>query len=1002
MAAGIGVDSPPVRTPASCTSCHGEGFGGKLPPGAGAGLFSKSDRGVGVLLKGELSNVTGNFGLLSDFHYFAPALHWPSEGSDVQQYGFGIQFIVAVRGNVIKSVSDPRSELEEFDWEALDGSKGDLFSDMRTESNTASDGTPYLAHSDIRSTWPLDDEGVPFWPGPFRKDIDPGSPNYGGEVEGEFTSDSDILGVYDDAESDQSPRGIEVRQMNYSYSRPYAEDFFFMDFTITNKSNERPGLSPTTYDSVYVAFMVDTKEDFNNDDLIGVADMWREDSHTLGDFFYEWDSDATPQNTAGGEMPDWVGPVGYMGIGAVVTPRDMGVTDFHFFDDSYSPVTDAQFWPLITSNPHDPDIDSSLYFHGPNVHFDDDSLHGEFLDPDPTDPYRGADITYLFATGPLTLAPGDSVKYSIAVVAGADSADLWRNAGTAFLMAKELAFQGSSPPPAPYLSAVPGDHQVTLFWDGERSEAARDPMTGAADFEGYKLYRSTDRGLTWGDPVTDFRGDVVGWVPIMQVDLADSIIGPDPLGEGYLGDDTGLSHSYTDTDLMNGFEYWYCVTAYDRGDTARGDPSFENGIGRSPSEQNTEAVVPRYSPSDVLPGSASGDTLAPVEGSADGILLLTVMDPFALTGDEYEITFNDSGDVVTIEGDTVTATETTMNLRNITRNTGQFTNQATGEEFSFINLPMRGDNLPVIDGFRIFAQELEEPGVSSLGWTRVTGTQSTFDWWTEKRTDHPWEFEEIVLTTDDWKIAITDPDETVSLPITDGPAFGGTIAGYVDVPLRVYRVTDPGNPVDVTEFAQIIDLRVYFPGSDLLGPLGWDLTPGGAGYNPLEFWGDVWPDLLRIRDNNLDFENEVWLRTQNGPSSAVAPSPGDEYTIRTKKMFDRGDRYVFSTTAPGSREVSFTLDEVKVVPNPYIVSAIWEESRLDRRLAFTHLPSRCTIDIYTLAGDHVVRLDHENTSGQAFWDLKNSDGQNIAYGLYVFVVKAEGGRKKIGKFLVIK
>ena len=197
--------------PASCVRCHGEVFGAKPPPGGSSGLFSKSDRGVGVMTKGELSNVTGNFGLLSDFHYFAPALHWPSEASDVQQYGFGIQFIVAVKGNVIKSVSDPRSELEEFDWEAKDGSKGDLFSNVRTESNTASDGTPYLAHSDLRSTWPLDDEAKPFWPGPFRTDIDPASPTYGDEVEGEFTSDSDILGVYDDAESDQGPIGIEVR-----------------------------------------------------------------------------------------------------------------------------------------------------------------------------------------------------------------------------------------------------------------------------------------------------------------------------------------------------------------------------------------------------------------------------------------------------------------------------------------------------------------------------------------------------------------------------------------------------------------------------------------------------------------------------------------------------------------------------------------------------------------------------------------------------------------------
>ncbi|MFQ6104574.1 MAG: hypothetical protein ACE5OP_09820 [Candidatus Glassbacteria bacterium] len=991
-----------IYTPesASCESCHGESI--SLPGFAGGRyeLFSKADRGVGVIIKGELSNVTGNFGLLSDFHYFAPALHWPSNGDDTQQYGFGVEFIVATRGNVIKSVSDPRSELEEFDWEARDGSKGTLFSDKREESNTASDGTPYLAHSDLRSTWPLDAFGDPYWPGPFRIDIDPGSPTYGQPVTGEFTSDRDIIGIFDDQESDQGPIGIEVRHMTYSYARPYAEDFFFYDFWVRNNSSENPDVEASTYDSVYVAIMADTKEDFNNDDLIGVADMWEEDSHTLGDFFYEWDSDGLPQNTAGGDMTEWVGPVGYMGIGAIHTPNDMGVTDFHFFDDNYSPVTDAEFWPIISSNPGDPSIDSSLYFHGSDVRFDSDSLHGDFLDPDPTDPFRGADITYIFSTGPFSLAPGDSVRYSIVIVAGADSADLWENAKTAYTMAKELAYQGSSAPPAPHLSVVAADNQATLFWDGQRSETATDPRTGVVDFEGYKVYRSTDRGRSWGDPVTDHRGDVVGYVPIAQFDLIDSIMGADPLGYGYLGDETGLKHSFVDTDLYNGFEYWYCVTAYDRGDTASGEPSYENGIGNSTSEQHTVSVIPEFAPADITPGTVSGDTLSPVQGTSEATILVNTIDPFALTGHDYEITFNDSGDVVSIGEDTTIAQETTINVYDLTEGTYQFTNEATGEEFIFKNFPINGDNLPVVDGFRIYAENLEDFGIKSMGWTNVLGDESTFDWWTKNRTGNVSEFPEIVATTDDWKIVITEPGDEISVPITDGPAFSGTIAEYNDVPLRVYKVTDPDNPVDVSQYLQVIDLRVVFPESELLGPLGYDLIPGGKGYNPVA--GDMWPDILRIRDNNGDWENEVWLRTQNGPSDAIPPSPGDEYTIETLKPFKRGVRYTFSTQAATGGNQDFTLDEVKVVPNPYIVSAIWEEDRFNKRLAFTHLPSSCVIDIYTLAGDFVVSLHHENSSGQAFWDLKNRDGQNVAYGLYIYVVKSDDGKKKIGKFLVIK
>lgn len=987
----------------ACDRCHGDDFFPIGSKGDMIKLFSKSDRGVGVITKGELTNVIGNFGLLSDFHFFTPALHWPSAGSEVQHYGFGIQFIVATQGNVIKSVADPRSELEEFDWEAADDSKGNLFSDERSDANTASDGTPYLAHSDLRSTWPLNTGGDPFWPGPFRTDIDPSSPSFGQEVTGEFTSDRDVLGLYDDQENDRERLGIEVRQMDYSYARPYGNDFLFLDFLVVNKSNDTPGVSAATYDSMYLAFMIDTKEDFNNDDLIGVADIWTEDNHTLGDFFYEWDSDGVPQNTAGGDMVDWVGPVAHIGVGAVHTPRDMGVTDFHFFDDSYSPVTDDQFWPLLTSNASAFGEDSVLYFHGSNVHFDSDSLNGSFLDPDPTDPYDGADITYLFSTGPFSLAPGDSVRYSIVFVAGSDSADLWDNATTAFTMAKETAFQGSAPPPSPSVSNVAANGQVTLFWDGERSEAGRDPRTGVLDFEGYKVYKSTDRGSSWGDPITDYRGETVGYVPIVQYDLKDSIMGPDPLGHGYLGDDTGLMHSFIDTDLMNGFEYWYCVTAYDMGDTASGEPSYENGIGSSISEQHTVSAIPLFAPEDITPGSASGDTLTPIEGKSDGILVITVIDPFTLAGHEYEITFNDSGDVVTVGNDTATAQGTTLNLYDLTDGTFEFFNEATEEDFVFKNFPIMGDNLPVVDGFRIHAVDLEETGVASLGWTNVTGTESTFDWWTENRTGHAWEFVEIIATTDDWRVEVTQPGDVISVAVTDGPAFSNTIQEYIDVPIRAYRVTDPDNPVDVSAYIQIIDLRVYFPDSDLIGPLGWDLIPGGNGYNPIPFWSDVWPDLIRLRDNNEDWTNEMWLRTQNGPDTALAPSPGDEFTIETLKDFGQGDRYRFSTTAPRElQKAEYNLDEVKVVPNPYIVSAIWEEDSFNRKLAFTHLPSNCTIDIYTLAGDRVAHVTHDGPGGMAYWDLKNKNGQNVAYGLYVYVVKVQDGKKKVGKFLVIK
>jgi len=57
--------------------------------------------------------------------------------------------------------------------------------------------------------------------------------------------------------------------------------------------------------------------------------------------------------------------------------------------------------------------------------------------------------------------------------------------------------------------------------------------------------------------------------PFAQFDLNDGRNGySEQLVEGvayYLGDDTGLTHTWTDTTVTNGQEYFYALTAYDYG-----------------------------------------------------------------------------------------------------------------------------------------------------------------------------------------------------------------------------------------------------------------------------------------------------------------------------------------------------------------------------------------------------------------------------------------------------
>ena len=97
------------------------------------------------------------------------------------------------------------------------------------------------------------------------------------------------------------------------------------------------------------------------------------------------------------------------------------------------------------------------------------------------------------------------------------------------------------------------------------------------------------------------------------------------------------------------------------------------------------------------------------------------------------------------------------------------------------------------------------------------------------------------------------------------------------------------------------------------------------------------------------------------------------------------------------------VENVRVVPNPYRGSAAWEQTYLDK-IAFINLPPMCNIHIYTLAGDHLITIEHESWSGQegtAFWDLVSRNDQEVTSGLYIYRVETENGYV-VGKFAIIR
>jgi len=118
----------------------------------------------------------------------------------------------------------------------------------------------------------------------------------------------------------------------------------------------------------------------------------------------------------------------------------------------------------------------------------------------------------------------------------------------------------------------------------------------------------------------------------------------------------------------------------------------------------------------------------------------------------------------------------------------------------------------------------------------------------------------------------------------------------------------------------------------------------------------------------------------------------------------------FVMATPGYGAVNENdLSNIKVVPNPFVVWSGFEEYDYMRIMSFTHLPEKCTITIFTINGEKVIKLEHDSSSsgtdtgsGTLEWNARTVNNQEIAPGLYIYAVETPGGEKHIGKFAVIR
>jgi hypothetical protein len=170
-------------------------------------------------------------------------------------------------------------------------------------------------------------------------------------------------------------------------------------------------------------------------------------------------------------------------------------------------------------------------------------------------------------------------------------------------------------------------------------------------------------------------------------------------------------------------------------------------------------------------------------------------------------------------------------------------------------------------------------------------------------------------------------------------------------------------------------------------------------------------DSTKTSVDSLAYQWQDPAATKNFFYYSYAVTILDVDSLESGKAFLPADQSASENTVE-ARPVNSSktsLSNIRVVPNPYIISATWERKRLGdpklgepiRDITFTNLPGLCTIRIYTLDGNLVKTIEHTNGQGTEFWDLRSFSNQLIATGVYIYHVTSDAG-ERVSKFAVVR
>jgi hypothetical protein len=105
--------------------------------------------------------------------------------------------------------------------------------------------------------------------------------------------------------------------------------------------------------------------------------------------------------------------------------------------------------------------------------------------------------------------------------------------------------------------------------------------------------------------------------------------------------------------------------------------------------------------------------------------------------------------------------------------------------------------------------------------------------------------------------------------------------------------------------------------------------------------------------------------------------------------------------APVAVPPASDLSDAYVYPNPFKPNT--PGAFQSDKITFKKLPAQAKVKIFSIVGKQVAEFNKADATVDYYdWDVRNSHGEKLASGVYIFYVTAPGAGKARGKFAVIR